>query len=72
MTERATFVINGIERAVVNQLVRSPVLSLPQLQIMLPENFYNAEIRPVHGAGLNLQPPDMKPLWLKLTDAESF
>jgi len=37
MTERGTFVINGIERAVVNQLVRSPALSLQQQQTMLPE-----------------------------------
>jgi len=53
MTERATFVINGIERAVVNQLVRSPgVFFTATTDNVTGKTLYNAEIRPVHGSWL--------------------
>ncbi|MGA2911079.1 MAG: DNA-directed RNA polymerase subunit beta [Candidatus Levyibacteriota bacterium] len=53
MTERATFVINGIERAVVNQLVRSPGVFFTATQDNVTgKTLYNAEIRPVHGSWL--------------------
>lgn len=53
MTERATFVVNGIERAVINQIVRAPG------SFFSPDNdgaggrpTINAEIRPVRGSWL--------------------
>ncbi len=53
MTERGTFVINGIERAVVNQLVRSPgVFFTATVDSVTGRALYNAEIRPVHGSWL--------------------
>ncbi len=53
MTERATFVINGIERAVVNQLVRSPgVFFTASVDNVTGKPLFNAEIRPVHGSWL--------------------
>jgi DNA-directed RNA polymerase subunit beta len=53
MTERATFVINGIERAVVNQLVRSPGVFFTATQDNVTgKPLFNAEIRPVHGSWL--------------------
>src|SRR5260221_7169312 len=53
MTEQGTFVINGIERAVVNQLVRSPgVFFTATVDPVTGPNLYNAEIRPVHGSWL--------------------
>ena len=53
MTERGTFVVNGIERAVVNQLVRSPgVFFTATVDTVTGKPLYNAEIRPVHGSWL--------------------
>src|SRR5579871_2647668 len=53
MTERGTFVINGIERTVVNQLVRSPgVFFTATVDNVTGKTLYSAEIRPVHGSWL--------------------
>ena len=53
MTERGTFIINGIERAVVNQLVRSPgVFFTGTPDPITGKTLYSAEIRPVHGSWL--------------------
>jgi DNA-directed RNA polymerase subunit beta len=53
MTERGTFVVNGIERAVVNQLVRSPGVFFTGTQDSITgKTLHSAEIRPVHGSWL--------------------
>lgn len=53
MTERGTFVINGIERCVVNQLVRSPGIYLTgEVDATTGRTLYSAEIRPMHGSWL--------------------
>ncbi len=53
MTERGTFVINGIERAVVNQLVRSPgVYFLGEVDPATGLMLYYAELRPQRGSWL--------------------
>ncbi len=53
MTERGTFVVNGIERAVVNQLVRSPGVFFTGTQDPITgKMLYSTEIRPVHGSWL--------------------
>lgn len=53
MTENATFIINGIERAVVNQLVRSSgIFYSGQLDPSTSRMFYKAELRPLRGSWL--------------------
>lgn len=53
MTERGTFIINGIERALVNQLVRSPgVFFTATVDTVTGKQLFNAEIRPAHGSWL--------------------
>ncbi len=53
MTTRGTFIINGIERAVVNQIVRSPgVFFTATPDPATGKTLYAAEIRPVHGSWL--------------------
>ncbi len=53
MTERGTFVINGVERTIVNQLVRSPGAYFTVTQDNVTgKKIYTAEIRPVHGSWL--------------------
>ncbi len=53
MTEKGTFIINGIERVVINQLVRSPgVYFTGEVGDATDETFYSAEIRPIRGCWL--------------------
>lgn len=55
MTDRGTFIINGIERAIINQIVRSPgVYFTAEIDKISGSTFYNAEVRPYIGAWLDL------------------
>lgn len=50
MTEHGTFIINGIERCVVNQLVRSPgIYFTGTVDSSTGKTLFGAEIRPMHG-----------------------
>jgi DNA-directed RNA polymerase subunit beta len=53
MTERATFIVNGIERVIVNQIVRSPGVFFTAAEDPITgKTLYTAELRPVHGSWL--------------------
>src|SRR4030042_6700558 len=53
MTTEGTFIINGIERAVVNQIVRSPgVFFTGDIDPVTGRMLYMAEIRPIRGSWL--------------------
>ncbi len=53
MTEHGTFIINGIDRCVVNQLVRSPgIYFTGEVDASTGKTLYSAEIRPMHGSWL--------------------
>lgn len=53
MTEQGTFIVNGIERVVVNQLVRSPgVFFTGKVDPVAGKKLLQAEIRPMHGSWL--------------------
>jgi DNA-directed RNA polymerase subunit beta len=53
MTQRGTFIVNGIERAVVNQLVRSSGAFFSSTHDPITgKTLYSAEIRPIHGSWL--------------------
>jgi len=53
MTDKGTFIINGIERVVVNQIVRSPGVFFSR-NSAAPQ-FFNAKIIPKRGAWLELE-----------------
>lgn len=54
MTGKGTFVINGIERVIINQLVRAPgVYFTAEIDKTTGLTLYNAEIRPFIGAWLD-------------------
>jgi DNA-directed RNA polymerase subunit beta len=56
MTSSGTFVINGIERAVINQIVRSPGAYFSgELDPSSGRVLYKAEIRPLHGSWLEFE-----------------
>ncbi len=52
MTERGTFVVNGVERAVVNQITRSPGIYFLKND---DNNYHTAKIIPNRGAWLELE-----------------
>jgi len=55
MTERGTFIISGIERAVVTQLVRAPgVYYAGSVDATSGRILYSAELRPMRGSWLEL------------------
>src|SRR4030042_4953322 len=56
MTERATFIINGIERGVINQIIRAPgAFFFGEIDRVSGRMLYNAEIRPLRGSWLEFK-----------------
>lgn len=56
MTSRGTFIVNGIERAVINQIVRSPGAYFSgELDPSSGRILYKAEVRPLHGSWLEFE-----------------
>ena len=56
MTTRGTFIVNGIERAVINQIVRAPgVYFSGELDATTGRILYKAEVRPLHGSWLEFE-----------------
>ena len=54
MTDRGTFIVNGIERAVISQIVRAPgVYFTAEIDKTTGATVYNAEVRPYIGAWLD-------------------
>jgi len=73
MTDRATFIVNGIERAVVNQLVRSPGVFFTSIQDNVTgKNLYTAEIRPVHGSWLEFTTTRHETIMVKIDRRRKF
>ena len=55
MTEAGTFIINGIERAVVTQLVRSPgIFFSGDMEQSIGKMLYQAELRPMRGSWIEM------------------
>jgi DNA-directed RNA polymerase subunit beta len=54
MTERGTFIVNGVERVAISQLIRSPGVFFTS-QFMQGKNFFGAKIIPNRGAWLEIE-----------------
>jgi len=65
MTETGTFIINGIERSVVNQLVRSAGVFF-SCQNITGKNFYTALLIPDRGAWLEFETGADNAIWLRI------
>jgi len=73
MTDRGTFVVNGIERAVVNQLVRSPGAFFTATQDNVTgKTLHSAEIRPVHGSWLEFTTTRHETIMVKIDRRRKF
>jgi DNA-directed RNA polymerase subunit beta len=56
MTERGTFIVNGVERAVINQIVRSPgVYFSGEQDASTGRMLYSSEVRPLRGSWLEFE-----------------
>jgi DNA-directed RNA polymerase subunit beta len=56
MTDRATFIINGVERAIINQVVRSPGAYFgAELDPASGRILHSAELRPIRGTWLEFE-----------------
>ena len=56
MTSRGTFIVNGVERVVINQIVRSPgVYFSGELDAPSGRMLYRAEVRPLRGSWLEFE-----------------
>lgn len=73
MTNRGTFIINGVERAIVNQLVRAPGVFFTAVQDNVTgKKLYNAEIRPLHGSWLEFSTTRHETITVKIDKKRKF
>ncbi len=73
MTEQGTFIINGIDRAIVSQLVRSPGVFFTATQDPVTgQTLYTAEIRPVHGSWLEFSTTRYQTITVKIDRRRKF
>ncbi|MFA4871998.1 MAG: DNA-directed RNA polymerase subunit beta [Patescibacteria group bacterium] len=65
MTDRGTFIINGIERVVVSQLIRSPGVFFTS-QPTIGRNLYGAKVIPNRGSWLEFETDNNNVIWVKI------
>ncbi|MBD3311031.1 MAG: DNA-directed RNA polymerase subunit beta [Candidatus Magasanikbacteria bacterium] len=65
MTDRGTFVVNGIERVVVSQLIRSPGAFFTANNVR-GRRYYGAKIIPNRGAWIEVETDQNNVIWVKV------
>ncbi len=65
MTEKGTFIVNGIERVVVSQLIRSAGVMFTA-EFVKGKKCYGAKIIPNRGAWLELETDSNKVIWVRI------
>ncbi len=65
MTDKGTFIINGIERVVVSQLVRSAGVMFTS-EFIKGNKYYGAKIIPNRGAWLEISTDSNKVIWVRI------
>ncbi len=65
MTERGTFIINGVERVVVSQLIRSPGVFFT-MNYLKGKKLFGAKVIPNRGAWLEIETDFSGVLWAKI------
>ena len=65
MTSRGTFIINGIERAVISQIIRSSGVFFTS-NLIRSQRYYGAKIIPNRGAWLEFETDGNKVIWVKI------
>ena len=65
MTSRGTFVVNGIERVIISQLIRSPGAYFSD-ELLRGRRYYSAKIIPNRGAWIEVETDLNNVLWVKV------
>ena len=65
MTDRGTFVVNGIERVIISQLIRSPGAYFTANDLR-GRNYYGAKIIPNRGAWIEIETDSNNVIWAKV------
>ena len=65
MTDRGTFIVNGIERVVVSQLIRSPGVFFTS-ETLRGRRYYGAKVIPNRGAWLEFETDFNNVIWVKI------
>jgi DNA-directed RNA polymerase subunit beta len=65
MTDRGTFVINGIERVIISQLIRSPGAYFTA-NVVGGRRYYGAKIIPNRGAWIEVETDKNNVIWIKV------
>ena len=66
MTEQGTFIINGAERVIVSQLVRSPGVYFSCTIDKVGKNLFSTQVIPNRGAWLEYETDSNEVLWVKI------
>ena len=66
MTEQGTFIINGAERVIVSQLVRSPSVYYDKTIDKKGNDLYSAQVIPNRGAWLEYETDSLGYLWVRI------
>jgi DNA-directed RNA polymerase subunit beta len=73
MTEKGTFIINGVERVIINQIVRSPgVFFSASDDPITGRRLFGAELRPQHGSWLEFSVSRSDVLTVKIDRRRKF
>ena len=72
MTEHGTFIINGAERVIVSQLVRSPGVYFDMAHDKAGKELYSSQIIPNRGAWLEYETDSNDVLWVRIDRARKL
>ena len=72
MTEHGTFIINGAERVIVSQLVRSPGAYYTGQRDKAGKKLYNAQVIPNRGAWLEYETDSNDVMWVRIDRARKL
>ena len=72
MTEHGTFIINGAERVIVSQLVRSPGAYFTETIDKAGKRLYSAQVIPNRGAWLEYETDSNDGLWVRIDRARKL
>ncbi|AEE14917.1 DNA-directed RNA polymerase subunit beta [Thermodesulfobium narugense DSM 14796] len=66
MTKRATFIVNGSERVIVNQLTRSPGVYFKEDKDLMDRKTFVGTVIPVKGNWINFEAPSNGTVWIRI------
>ena len=72
MTDRGTFIINGCERVIINQIIRSPGIYYKEDSKNSNRHFYSATLIPNRGSWLKFEIDKKKSLTISIDKTDKI